>query len=548
MNSVVTTGAAVLALAALLALVHVPLGTWINRVFTDTEDWRLERLVYRIVGVDPRTEQRWTGYALSVVAFAVVSVLVLFLLLVGQGWLPWSLGRSLDWHTAVNTAVSFVTNTNWQSYAGEAGTGYTVQAVGLTVQNFLSAAMGLAVAIALVRGIARHSTDRIGNFWVDLVRGTTRILLPMAVVAAIVLLIGGVIQNLTDPHTITTLTGGSQVVQGGPVASQEAIKELGTNGGGFFNANSAHPFENPNAWTNLFEIFLLLVIPFSLPYTYGLMVGSKRQGVVATATMATLLVTSMGLAAWAEFSAASGPLGSMEGKEQRFGIAWSSIFAGATTGTSTGAVNSMHDSFSALGGAVPLSNMMLGEVSPGGVGTGLYNLLVYVVLAVFIAGLMVGRTPELLGKTVGRKEITYVALSVVVTPALVLIGTGLAIVLPAATAGMLNSGPHGLSEMLYAYTSASNNNGSAFAGLTADQPFLNLTLALCMFAGRLIPIVLVLALAGALAAQRKRPVTAGTMPTDTPLFTVLLAGTVVVVAGLTFFPALALGPIAEALS
>jgi K+-transporting ATPase ATPase A chain len=547
-NPALTTGAAVLTLAALLALTHVPLGTWIHRVFTDEQDWRVERALYRLVGVDPRTDQRWTGYAVSVVSFAVVSVVGLFLLIAVQGWLPWSLGRSMDWDTAVNTAVSFVTNTNWQSYAGEAGAGYTVQAVGLTVQNFVSAATGLAVAVALVRGIARHSTDRIGNFWVDLVRGTVRILLPMAVVAAILLLVGGVIQNLTDPTTITTVTGGQQVVQGGAVASQEAIKELGTNGGGFFNANSAHPFENPNAWTNLFEIFLLLVIPFSLPYAYGLMVGSRRQGAVATATMGGLLVTSMGLAAWAEYSAAGSALGSMEGKEQRFGIPWSSVFAGATTGTSTGAVNSMHDSFSALGGAVPLSNMMLGEVSPGGVGTGLYNLLIYVVLAVFIAGLMVGRTPELLGKTVGRKEITYVALSVVVTPALVLIGTGLAIVLPAATAGLLNTGPHGLSEMLYAYTSASNNNGSAFAGLTADQPFLNLTLALCMFAGRFVPIVLVLALAGAFAAQRRRPVTAGTMPTDTPLFTVLLAGTVVVVAGLTFFPALALGPIAEALS
>ncbi len=548
MNPALTTGAAVLTLAALLALAHVPLGTWVHRVFTDEQDWRVERSLYRLVGVDPRTEQRWTGYAVSVVSFAVVSVVALFLLIMVQGWLPWALDRSMNWHTALNTAVSFTTNTNWQSYAGEAGAGYTVQAAGLTVQNFVSAATGLAVAVALIRGIALHSTDRIGNFWVDLVRGTFRILLPMAVVAAIVLLIGGVIQNLTDPTTVSTVTGGQQVVQGGAVASQEAIKELGTNGGGFFNANSSHPFENPNAWTNLFEIFLLLVIPFSLPYAYGLMVGNRRQGTVATATMGGLLVTSMGLAAWAEYSASGGALGSMEGKEQRFGIAWSSIFATATTGTSTGAVNSMHDSYSALGGAVPLSNMMLGEVSPGGVGTGLYNLLVYVVLAVFIAGLMVGRTPELLGKTVGRKEITYVALSVVVTPALVLIGTGLAIVLPVATAGLLNTGPHGLSEMMYAYTSASNNNGSAFAGLTADQPFLNLTLAFCMFAGRFVPIVLVLALAGAFAAQRKRPVTAGTMPTDTPLFTVLLAGTVVVVAGLTFFPALALGPIAEALS
>jgi potassium-transporting ATPase potassium-binding subunit len=545
---VISTGAAVLTLAALLALVHVPLGTWIHRAFTDEQDWRVESAVYRVVGVDPRTEQRWTGYASSVVSFAVVSVLALFLLIVVQGWLPWSQGRSMTWHTALNTAVSFVTNTNWQSYAGEAGAGYTVQAVGLTVQNFVSAATGLAVAVALIRGIARHSTDRIGNFWVDLTRGTVRILLPMAALAAVVLLLGGVIQNLADPQTITTVTGGPQVIQGGPVASQEAIKELGTNGGGFFNANSAHPFENPNAWTNLFEIFLMLVIPFSLPYTFGLMVRNRRQGLVATATMAGLLVTSMGLAAWAEYSAGGGPLGSMEGKEQRFGITWSALFAASTTGTSTGAVNSMHDSYSALGGGVPLLNMMLGEVSPGGVGTGLYTLLVYVVLAVFIAGLMVGRTPELLGKTVGRREITYVALSVVVTPALVLIGTGLAVVLPVATAGLLNSGPHGLTEMMYAYTSASNNNGSAFAGLTADQPYLNLTLALCMFVGRFVPIVLVLALAGAFAVQRRRPVTAGTMPTDTPLFTALLAGTVVVVAGLTFFPALALGPIAEALS
>ncbi len=548
MNPLVVTGAAVLTLVALLALTHVPLGTWVHRVFTDEQDWRVERLVYRVVGVDPRTEQRWAGYALSVVAFSVVSVVVLFVVIEVQGWLPWSFGRSMDWHTAVNTAVSFVTNTNWQSYAGEAGAGYTVQAAGLTVQSFASAAVGLAVAVALLRGLARHSTDRIGNFWVDLVRGIVRILLPLAVVAAIVLLVGGVIQNLTDPTTITTVTGAHQVVQGGPVASQEAIKELGTNGGGFFNANSAHPFENPNAWTNLFEVFLLLVIPFSMPYAYGLMVGNRRQGLVATATMATLLVSSMGLTAWAEFASADGPLGSMEGKEQRFGVAWSAIFAGATTGTSTGAVNSMHDSYGALGGAVPLSNMMLGEVSPGGVGTGLYNLLLYVVLAVFIAGLMVGRTPELLGKTVGRREITYVALTVVVTPALVLIGTGLAVVLPAARAALLNSGPHGLTEMIYAFTSAANNNGSAFAGLSADQPFLNLTLAFCMLVGRLVPIVLVLALAGSFATQRRRPVTAGTMPTDTPLFTVLLAGTVVVVGALTFVPALALGPIAEALS
>ena len=466
MNPAITTGAAVLALATLLALAHVPLGTWIHRVFADDEDWRVERLVYRVVGVDPRTEQRWTGYAVSAVAFAVVSVVFLFLLLVGQGLLPWSLGRSVDWHTAVNTAVSFVTNTNWQSYAGEAGTGYTVQAVGLTVQNFLSAAMGLAVAVALIRGLARHSTDRIGNFWVDLVRGTMRILLPLAVVAAIVLLVGGVIQNLTDPHDDHHH---HRWVSRSCRAARSPRRRRSRSSAPTVVASSTPTPRTPSRTRTRGPTCSRSSCCWSsrsrCPYAYGLMVGNRRQGVVATATMATLLVTSMGLAAWAEYAAAGGQLGSMEGKEQRFGLAWSSIFASATTGTSTGAVNSMHDSFSALGGAVPLSNMMLGEVSPGGVGTGLYNLLVYVVLAVFIAGLMVGRTPELLGKTVGRREITYVALSVVVTPALVLIGTGLAIVLPAATAGLLNSGPHGLTEMMYAFTSASNNNGSAFAGL-----------------------------------------------------------------------------------
>jgi K+-transporting ATPase ATPase A chain len=548
MHGIVLTGAAVLTLAALLAVCHVPLGTWLYRVFTDDRDWKPERLVYRLVGVDARTEQTWTRYAVSAMSFALVSIGALFLLIMAQHWLPWSQDRTMHWHTALNTAVSFVTNTNWQSYAGEAGAGYVVQAAGLTVQNFASAAMGLAVAVALVRGIARSETDRIGNFWVDLVRGVVRVLLPLASVAAVVLMIGGVIQNFTDPFTVTTLSGGSQVVQGGPVASQEAIKILGTNGGGFFNANSAHPFENPNAWTNLFQIFLLLLIPFSLPYTFGLMVGRRRQALVLAATMGTLLTAGIALAAWTEYAAASGPLGSMEGKEQRFGPTWSAVFAAATTGTSTGAVNSMHSSYSPLGGGVALAGMMLGEVSPGGVGTGLYNLLLLTVLTVFIAGLMVGRTPELLGKAVGRREITIVALSVLATPALVLLGTGVAIVLPEASAALLNDGPHGLTEMMYAYTSASNNNGSAFAGLAADQPFLNLSLAGCMVAGRFVTIVLVLALAGSFAAQRQRPVTPGTMPTDTPLFTVLLIGTVVVVAGLTFFPAFALGPVAEALS
>jgi K+-transporting ATPase ATPase A chain len=519
-----------------------------HHVFTDDRDWRVERAVYRAVGVDPRTEQRWTGYAGSVLAFAVASVALLFVLILVQGWLPWDLGRSMSWHTALNTAVSFTTNTNWQSYSGEAAAGHTVQMLGLTTQNFVSAATGIAVAVAVVRGLARANADRIGNFWVDLTRATVRVLLPLAAVAAVLLLLGGVIQNLAAPHTIETLTGVQQTIQGGPVASQEAIKELGTNGGGFFNANSAHPFENPGSWTNLLEILLLLVIPFSLPYTYGLMVGDRRQGGVAVGVMGTLLVGSITLSAWAESVAAAGPLGAMEGKEQRFGVPWSVLFANATTGTSTGAVNSMHDSFSPLGGGVPLVNMLLGELSPGGVGTGLYSYLVAVVLAVFIAGLMVGRTPELLGKTIGRTEITSAALVTLTMPALVLLGTGLSVVLPVSLDARLNDGPHGLTELMYAVASASNNNGSAFAGLSADQPYLNLLLAFCMFVGRFVPIILVLRLAGSLAAQGKRPVTVGTMPTHTPLFTTLVVGTVLIVAGLTFFPSLALGPIAEALS
>jgi len=531
-------------IVALLAVAHVPLGTWIYRSFTDPHHWRAERAIYRAVGVDADTEQGWKAYSLSVLAFGVASIAGLWALLMVQGRLPWDFGRSMHGDTAFNTAVSFTTNTNWQSYSPESGTGYTVAMLGLTVQNFVSAGTGLAVAIAVGRGLARASAGRIGNFWVDLTRGTIRILLPLAAVGAVLLLLGGVIQNLAEPHVITTITGAHQTIQGGPVASQEAIKMIGTNGGGFFNANSAHPFENPTAWTNLLEIVFLLVIPFSLPYTYGLLVGDRRQGGVIAGVMGLLFVVASSLTRASE-NARSGLLGgSMEGKEVRFGPVWSAIFGAATTGTSTGAVNSAHDSFSPLGGAVLLVDMMLGEVSPGGVGTGLYGILIFVV----IAGLMVGRTPELLGKTIGRKEVTYAALATLVMPALVLLFTGASLVLPVARGALLNSGPHGLTEMMYAFTSAANNNGSAFAGISADQRYLNLALALCMAVGRFAPIVLVLALAGALAAQQRRPVTSGTLPTTTPLFAGLLIGVILIVAGLTFFPALAMGPIAEALS
>ncbi len=543
MDATLAAVLSVLTLAAILAIIHVPLGSWIHRVFTSPRHTRLERGIYRLVGVDPETEQRWSVYAISVLAFSVVSVVLLWALILLQGFLPLSLGRAMNVDTAFNTAVSFVTNTNWQSYAGEAGAGYLVQAVGLTVQNFLSTGVGLAVAIAVVRGLAREHTDRIGNFWVDLTRGTLRLLLPLAAVAALVLIAGGVIQNLAEPTTITTISGGQQVLQGGMVASQEAIKELGTNGGGFFNANSAHPFENPNGWTNLFEIVLLLGIASALPYTYGLMVKDRRQGFAIAGAMGILMVGAMSLLAWSEVVG-----GSMEGKEQRFGPAWSAIFASATTGTSTGAVNSMHESLQPISGGITLLNMMLGELSPGGVGTGLYSMLVMVVLTVFIAGLMVGRTPELLGKTIGRREITLASLAMLITPGLVLLGTGVALVLPVSRDAIAADGPHGLSEMLYAFTSAANNNGSAFAGLSADQPFLNVALATAMFLGRFVPIVAMLALAGGVAQQGHRPVTAGTMPTHTASFAGFLIVIILIIAGLTYFPSLALGSIAEALS
>ncbi len=530
-------------LVLLLAATHASLGAYLANVFTTDRHWRVERLAYRICGVNPDTEQPWKVYAASVGAFSVVSFLLLFLVVLAQGWLPLNHGESMHLDTALNTAVSFVTNTNWQSYAGEAGTSTFVQAVGLTVQNFASAAVGIAVVAALVRAIARHESRYIGNFWVDLTRIVVRVLLPLAAVAAVALVVGGVVQNLAAPTDITGVTGATQSIPGGLVASQQAIKDLGTNGGGFFNANSAHPFENPNGLTNLFEIVLLLVIPFALPRAYGIMVGDRRQGHAILAFMTVLWGASVALTTWAEVAS-----GTLEGKETRFGIWSSTLFAASTTATSTGAVNSLHESYSPLGGGVLLLNMMLGEVSPGGTGSGLYGALVVAVIAVFIAGLMVGRTPELLGKAIGRHEITLSALYTLVTPALVLVLAGVAVVLPVSQGALLASGPHGLTEMVYAFTSAANNNGSAFAGLSADQPFLNLTLALAMALGRFVPMVLVLALAGRLVAQKRRPATAGTMPTHTPLFVTLLVSVALVVTGLTYFPTLALGPLAEALS
>ena len=535
-----------------LALCYRPLSAYMAHVYTGDRHSRVERGIYRVVGVDPSADQRWPVYARSLLAFSVVSLLGLYALQRLQPHLPLSLGfPGVAPDQAFNTAASFVSNTNWQSYSGESTMGHLTQMAGLAVQNFVSAAVGIAVAVALIRGFARSRTDRIGNFWVDLVRGSLRILLPIAVVATIALVALGAVQNLSSGTDVTTLAGHSQSLTGGPVASQEAIKDLGTNGGGFYNANSAHPFENPTALSNLLEIFLLLLIPVCLTRTLGLMVGSKRQGYAILAAMGAIWVLVLVGVSTFEASHPGAALqlagASMEGKETRFGEAASSLFATSTTGTSTGSVNSFHSSFTALGGGLLILNMGLGEVAPGGVGSGLYGMLVLAIVTVFVAGLLVGRTPDYLRKKITTREIKLAALYILTMPVIVLAGTAVAMALPAARESILNPGPHGLSEVLYAFMSAGNNNGSAFAGLSANTPFYNTALGLTMLAVRFIPMVLVLALAGSLARQQPVPATAGTLPTHRPLFVSMLTGVTLVVAGLTFFPVLALGPMAEGL-
>jgi K+-transporting ATPase ATPase A chain len=452
---------------------------------------------------------------------------------------------------AFNTAASFVTNTNWQSYSGESALGYVVQMVGLTVQNFASAAVGIAVAIALVRGFARSRTEQLGNFWVDLTRICFRILLPISILFAIVFVGAGMIENFHHYATVHTITGGSQTIPGGPFASQEAIKELGTNGGGPFNANSAHPFENPTAWTNWLEIFLLLCIGFSLPRTFGMLVGDLRQGRAIVTVMASLAVFSVVLqVVFQTMHHGTVPMAvgaSTEGTEARFGVPDSATFATGTTLTSTGAVDSFHDSYTSLGGAVLLLNMMLGEVAPGGTGSGLYGILVLSVLTVFVAGLMVGRTPEYLGKKLGGREVKFASLYLLTTPVLVLTGVAFAMALPGERASMLNSGPHGLSEVLYAFTSAANNNGSAFAGISVNTQWYNYALGVVMLLGRLLPMIFVVGLAGSLAKQKPTPASDGTLPTHRTLFVGMLIGVTLIVVALTYFPALALGPLAEGL-
>jgi K+-transporting ATPase ATPase A chain len=550
-----STGSGVFFIASLLvalAVAYRPFGDYMYRVLTTRRHWRVERGIYRLVGVDPDGEQSWGVYARGVLAFSAVSLLFLYAFQRLQNHLWLSLGRpAVRSDQAWNTAASFVTNTDWQSYPGEATMGHLVQMVGLTVQNFASAAVGIAVAVALVRGFARSRTTQVGNFWVDLVRICLRILLPVAVIGATIFIAGGMVQNLSAGHDAHTLAGAVQRITGGPVASQEVIKEFGTNGGGFYNANSAHPFENPTAWTNWIEVFLLLAVSFSLPRAFGRMVGDNRQGLAIAMVMAVLALGSV-VAVNAAQIAHPGTVpqavgAATEGTEARFGVPQSATFAAATTLTSTGAVNSAHDSYTALGGAVLMADMMLGEVAPGGTGSGLYGILVLAVITVFVAGLMVGRTPEYLGKRISAREIKFASLYFLTTPAVVLVGTAAAMSLATARASMLNSGPHGLSEVLYAYTSAANNNGSAFAGIKADTTWYNTTLGVAMLLGRFLPVVFVLGLAGSLAAQQPVPASAGTLRTHQPLFVGMVVGVVVILVALTYLPALALGPLAEGL-
>ncbi len=578
----------IIAYFGLLAAMTKPLGAYMARVFMGERTFLhpvlrpLERLCYKLAGVREDSEQRWTQYSASLLSFSFFSFLFAYGIQRLQGWLPLnpmgfgtahgpSNATAITPDLAFNTAASFVTNTNWQSYAGEMTVSYFVQMAALTVQNFVSAAAGVAVAVALIRGFARQEANSVGNFWVDLTRAVTYVFLPLSLAGALLLCSQGVIQNWSSYTQAVTLEGAAQVIAQGPVASQEAIKLIGTNGGGFFNANSAHPFENPTPFTNLLQMLMIFLVPASLTYTFGRMVGEQRQGWAIFSAMSLLFLIGALIVYGSEQAgnphlARLGiesnatilqPGGNMEGKEVRFGIAATSLFAAVTTGASCGAVNAMHDSFTALGGLVPLFNMQTGEVIFGGTGAGLYGMLLFAILAVFLAGLMVGRTPEYLGKKIEGKEVKMAMLAMLATSATILLFTGASSVVEftkdtywngsfgSAINNLNNGGPHGFSEILYAYTSAAGNNGSAFAGLSANTPWYNLTIGLAMMFGRFLIIIPILAVAGSLAAKKKLAATSGTLPTHGVLFVMLLAGTVVIVGALTFFPALSLGPIAE---
>ena len=539
-------------LVAALAACYIPVGNYMAHIFTTDKHWRVERGLYKVIGIDPSADQKWSSYLRSMLAFSVVSVLFLYGLERLQHYLLLSLGMAnvppaLAW----NTAASFVTNTNWQNYSGESTMGYLVQMSGLAVQNFLSAGVGIVVAIAMVRGFIRSRTDKLGNFWVDLTRITIRYLIPLSIVGGLILMASGVIDNFSSYHTVTTLSGAHQTIVGGPVASQEVIKEAGNNGGGFFNANSAHPFENPNPFTDWFEIFLLLLTAFALPRTFGKMVKDNRQGYALLAVMVIIWLAAVGGISFFEAQHAGiAPQlahGAMEGKNVAFGTPGSSLFAASTTVTSTGAVNSFHDSFTPFGGGIALFDIALGEIAPGGVGAGLYGILVLAMVTVFVAGLMVGRTPEYIGKKIRPTEMKYAALYFLTLPVVILTAAGLSIGLKTPQASILNPGPHGLTEIMYAFASMANNNGSAFAGLTTNTDWYNTVGGIVMLVGRFAPEIFALGLAGSLARQQPVPASAGTLDTRTPLFVGMLVGVILILVGLTYFPALALGPFAEGL-
>jgi K+-transporting ATPase ATPase A chain len=577
------TSVGILQIALFFGLVLVcikPLGAYMAHIFEGQRTFMhpalrwLEVLTYKVIGVREEVEQRWTQYTASLLSFSIFGFLIVYLLQRAQAYLPFNPQNfgtpNVSPDLAFNNAVSFVTNTNWQAYSGESTFSYFVQMAALAVQNFASAAAGIAVAVALVRGFARQELRTIGNFWVDVTRATVYVLLPLSIIGALFLCSQGVIQNLKPYTTVTTVEGAKQTIAQGPVASQEIIKQLGTNGGGFFGANSAHPFENPTPLINLLQMFLIFLIPAALTYTFGRMVGDTRQGWAIFAAFSDMFLIGVFVAYG--FEQAGNPIlaklgiqtaatsgqsgGNMEGKEVRFGIVNSALFAATTTGASCGAVNSMHDSFTPLAGLVPLFNIMTGEVIFGGVGAGLYGILLYCIIAVFIAGLMVGRTPEYLGKKIEQKEVKMAMLAIIATAFSILVFSGISTVIPfakngywnppgPAIANLANTGPHGLSEILYAYTSATGNNGSAFGGLSPNTPWYNLTIGLAMLIGRFLFLIPLLAAAGSLAAKKKVPTTTGTFPTHGPLFVGLLVGTVLIVGALTFFPALSLGPIVE---
>jgi K+-transporting ATPase ATPase A chain len=541
-------------LVVALAACYVPLGNYIARVFTDTKHWRVERGIYKLCGIDPEADMRWSVYVRSILAFSLVSVLFLYLIERTQHWLFLSAGMAnVNPVTAWNTAASFTTNTNWQNYSGESTMSYLTQMSGLAVQNFVSAAVGLAVAIAMIRGFTRSRTDKLGNFWVDMTRGTIRVLLPISIIGAIILVASGVIENWAAYHTITTLAGGHQTIPGGAVASQEVIKDLGNNGGGFFNANSSHPFESPNSFTDIFEIFLLLLIPFSLPRTFGKMVRDNRQGFALLAVMVIIWAAAVGgLTLFQSHlgTAGLGPQlahGTYEGVETRFGPHACSLFAASTTVTSTGAVNCFHDSLTPFGGAITLFDMALGEVAPGGIGAGMYGILVLAIVTVFVAGLMVGRTPEYIGKKIRPTEMKYASLYFLTLPVVILTSAALSIGTKVGQDPIFNPGPHGLTEVMYAFTSMANNNGSAFAGLGTAATWYQVVGGIVMLIGRFAPEIFALGLAGSLARQAPVPQSAGTLDTRTPLFVGMLVGVILILVGLTYFPALALGPFAEGL-